>query len=381
MTDDRVLKVLIADDEQGMRMGARRTLEKTTVIADHNQGEFTFEITEAVDGDDARAKLDETEFDIALLDHSMPGCTGLEILEDLKDQEGSPLAIMATAYASLDMAVRATKQGAFDFLAKPFTPDELREVIRKASHHLIAHRSARKLAKEKRRVRFEFLSVLAHELKAPLGAVEGYLRLLEEGIVSDKPETTERMVQRCLERLDGMRKLIFDLLDLTRIESGQKARELQEVNLEEVAWHAVETMRPDADVRKIELNLSVDGDAKIQSDPGEMLIIMNNLVSNAVKYNRDGGRVDIKIGITGGLATIAVSDTGIGMSEEEVSRLFGEFVRIKNDKTRKIQGSGLGLSILRRLARLNGGDVTVTSVEDEGTTFTATISSTQGESE
>jgi len=373
VTDDQVLQVLVADDEPGMRTGVVRTLEAMKVSDPHGAGEFSLVVTEAVDGTDARAKLAANEYDILLLDHSMPGCTGMEILEELRARDSQTLTIMITAYASLDMAVRATKQGAFDFLAKPFTPDEVRKVVTKAAGHLIAQQAARRLASENRRVRFEFLSVLAHELKAPLGAVEGYLRLLDEGVALDDPEKIQSMVGRCLERLDGMRKLIYDLLDLTRIESGQKQRELQPVNLELVACRAMETFEPDAEQRGIDVTLQVEGDPVLMSDSGEMEIIFNNLISNAVKYNRDQGSVVVAVAGNDEQLSVAVTDTGIGMSEEETNRLFGEFVRIKNDKTRRILGSGLGLSILRRLAHLNGGDVDVTSQEDVGSTFTVTL--------
>ena len=374
MSEQNTLSVLIADDESGMRSGISRTLEGLIVTDEHTQQDYSLNVQFAADGLEARDKLAQQEFDLLLLDHGMPGLTGMEILAQLTAENSTTMVVMITAYASLDMAVKATKQGAFDFLAKPFTPSELKEAVEKASRHLIVERTARKLALEKRRVRFEFISILAHELKAPLGAVEGYLRLLDEGITNDNPEATARIVTRSLARLEGMRKLIYDLLDLTRIESGQKQRVLKAVDPAEVATKALETFEPEATKRGITMELECSGETTMQGDNSELEIIFNNLVSNAVKYNRDAGLVRIDIFSDEETITIKVVDTGIGMSEEEVSRLFGEFVRIKNDKTRLIEGSGLGLSILRRLVRLNGGDIHVTSIEDEGTTFTATLS-------
>ena len=143
-----------------------------------------------------------------------------------------------------------------------------------------------------------------------------------------------------------MRKLIFDLLDLTRIESGQKLRELADVDVREVAAAAIETARARrgrAEASTIELARRRPAPS-CPADRGEMEIILNNLVSNAVKYNRDGGRVTVAIGGDAETLTIAVSDTGIGMTPEEAGRLFNDFVRIKNAKTRNILGSGLGLS-------------------------------------
>ena len=374
MTEGHVLRVLVADDEAGIRSGTSRVLSGLSVDLDGYGGPTRFTVETAADGLAARARLDAGGIDILLLDHSMPQLTGMELLEELRAAESEVLVIMITAYASLDMAVRATKQGAFDFLGKPFAPHELKEVVGKAARHLVADRAARRLAAERHRVRFEFLSVLAHELKAPLGAVEGYLQLLDEGVTDGDPATVKRIVGRSLARLGGMRKLIFDLLDLTRIESGEKARSLGPVDAAAVAAGVVETFAAGAAERGITVRTVVRGDAQLTGDAGELEIMLNNLVSNAIKYNRDGGRVEIGIdGRDGQQLVVTVADTGIGMSADEVARLFGEFVRIRNDKTRTIEGSGLGLSILRRLARLNGGDVTVASREDEGTTFTLSL--------
>lgn len=373
MAEERVLRVLVADDEAGMRRGIARALGSLAVEIEGYGDGTTFDVVQAADGDQALEMLFGGGVDIVLLDHSMPGTSGMEILEKLRESETEVLVIMITAYASLDMAVRATKQGAFDFLGKPFNPSELREVVAKAARHLVADRAARRLAAEQKRVRFEFLSVLAHELKAPLGAVEGYLRLLQEGVADDRPEQMEHMVGRSLLRLEGMRKLIYDLLDLTRIESGTRRRELSDIDLAPVAEQVLETFAPLAAERTVTVSLATAGDLVLRGETGELEIMLNNLVSNAIKYNRPGGRVDVSLAGRDTRITVVVRDTGIGMSEEDAQRLFGEFVRIKNDQTRSIEGSGLGLSILRRLARLYGGDVVVTSVEGEGTTFTLTL--------
>jgi signal transduction histidine kinase len=308
-----------------------------------------------------------------LLDHKLPGISGLDVLAWLQENRPDVLTVMITAYASLETAILATKRGAFDFLAKPFTPAELKTSVRKAVQHLIAVRQARRLEAEKRRVRFQFISVLAHELKAPLGAIEGYLYILRDAELQD-PAVRERAVERCLVRLNGMRKLILDLLDLTRIESGQRRRELSEVDLADVARASAETMGPDARSRGISIALELPSEpVTMSADRGEIEIILNNLVSNAVKYNRDGGRVTVAVVHDDDSVRIDVTDTGIGMTSEDVAKLFGEFVRIKNEKTRNILGSGLGLSIVRRLAGMYGGEVGVVSTPDTGSTFSVVL--------
>jgi signal transduction histidine kinase len=281
---------------------------------------------------------------------------------------------MITAYASLETAVSATRYGAYDFLAKPFTPEELRTAVQKATKHLVLSRQARKLSEEKRRVRFEFISVLAHELKSPLAAVEGYLRIIQEKSAGEGLDAYEPMVNRSLTRLEGMRKMIFDILDLTRIESGQKKRELAECDLRGAAQAAIETALPSAQEHGITVELHARERAPFFADRGELDIIFNNLVSNAVKYNRAGGRVDLTVATDEEQATITCRDTGIGLSEPEAQQLFREFVRIKNARTRNIMGSGLGLSTVKKLAaEYYGGDIRVESQPDVGSTFTVTL--------
>ena len=222
------LRVLVTDDEFGMRLGVARTLRDFTVrVADVNV-DVGFAVEQAESGEEAMEKIARQPPDILLLDHKMPGISGLEVLDRLAGMQTDILTIMITAYASIETAVTATKRGAYDFLAKPFTPDELKSTIHKTAAHLILARQARKLTEEKRQVRFEFIRVLGHELKAPLNAVAGYLELIKGRQLGDQLPAYAEMIDRSLVRIDGMRKLIRDLLDLTQIESGRKNRRLDD---------------------------------------------------------------------------------------------------------------------------------------------------------
>ncbi|MGD0094113.1 MAG: ATP-binding protein, partial [Planctomycetota bacterium] len=373
-------------DEPGMRLGVERALAGFVVSLPDFDGDVSFTLDLAGTGEEALARIAAARPDILLLDHKLPGISGLEILEQILESKSEILTIMMTAYASLDTAITATKRGAYDFLAKPFTPTELKASVRKAVRHLLLQRQARKLAQEKRQVRFQFITVLAHELKAPLAAIEGYLNILEDKSLGPDLQPYQQMVARSLVRVDGMRKLILDLLDLTRIESGNRKREHVAVDVCQAAQTALDTVQPEAQARGIALHLqapphptlSPGGRGKgegvqLLGDPAEVEIMLNNLVSNAVKYNRDGGKVDVEITPRGNQVQIAVADTGIGLTPEEAGRLFHDFVRIKNEKTRNILGSGLGLSILKKLAQLYGGDISVSSKPGEGSVFTLVL--------
>ncbi len=356
-----------------MRLGVARALRDFQVDVPEQEKSVRFVVDQAETAEQAIEQIENQPPDILLLDQQLPGMSGLELLGRLAEQKHEFLTIMITAYASIETAVTATKRGAFDFLPKPFTPAELKNAIRKASAHLALIRRARELAEEKRRVRFEFIRVLGHELKAPLNAVGGYLQIMRDSKAAEKPQQRAQMVDRSLNRIEQMRKLIQDLLDMTRIEAGEKKRELAELDLRQLADQAIETMQPDAEARDIALHLHAPDELVMVGDQSELQIILNNLVSNAVKYNRDGGKVDLTLGAKDGQVSIEVADTGIGMTQAECEKLFNDFVRIKNEKTRNVPGSGLGLSIVKKIAGLYHGSATVRSQPDVGTTFTVTL--------
>lgn len=367
------IRVLVVDDEPGIRMGISKILKGLSLFIPEYEAEVHFTTEQAETGEEALEIIKANPPDILLLDNKLPGISGMEVLEVLAPLNLNMHTVIITAYASIEIAVRATKNGAFDFLPKPFTPLEIKSTLEKVTQHLLVAKRAHELAAEKRKVRFQFISVLAHELKAPINAVESYLRIVKGKSAGDNPRKYEELLERCLVRMEYMRKMINDLLDLTRIESGERVRTLVECDLVECARTAMDTVRPEAESRGITLNLHAKKPATIRADKTEMEIVFNNLLSNAVKYNRDNGSVDIDITANGETVIISVSDTGIGMTPEECGRIFDDFIRIKNEKTTKILGSGLGLSTVKKIALIYGGRVTVVSEPDKGSTFAVTL--------
>lgn len=367
------LKVLAVDDEPGMRSGIDRSLENLTIPVPEVDDEVTFDLSLSESAENALDVIDRSAPDILLLDYKLPGMDGLELLGRVSHQLPDLITIMITAYASIETAVTATKKGAYDILPKPFTPADIKYMLRKAVTRILLRRRARELEEEKRNVRFEFIRVLGHELKAPLSAVAGYLHMFRDEALGDGIAAYGEVVDRSLLRIDQMRKLIVDLLDMTRIESGKKERNLHTVNLSTAAKNAAALVEHTAAERNICVQVMVEEGLSMNADSSEIDMILNNLVSNAVKYNRDKGRVEISITRNNGCITIRVADTGIGMTPAEMERLFGEFYRIKNAETRHILGSGLGLSILRKLADLYNGTVNVESEKGTGTVFTITL--------
>ena len=367
------LALLIVDDEKGIRTGIHRALEKFRVSFPFFDDDFDFHIIDAETGEEAIELLGKRNIDIVLLDNKLPGIQGIEVLEYINNNSMDSAVMMITSYASIDLAISATNNGAFNFIPKPFSAQDLKSAIESITKHIFLKRMTAKMKEEAKQVRFKFLSVLSHELKSPINAIEGYLRIMKERQAGDDIGAYEKMIDRSLTRLDSMRGLIIDMLDFTRIESGKKNRNIKEVDITALAQMAIDSILPVA----IQMNINVKSDLPenflYMADPGELEIILNNLLSNAVKYNRKNGEVIITVTHNSDNLIIEVKDTGIGMSEEDQSILFKEFTRIKTDKTKNISGSGLGLSIMKRIIDLNRGTVDVESKPDVGSVFTVKL--------
>ncbi len=364
------VRILVVDDEEGIREGCKRALRNLIVRLPYLEDDYLLEVVTARDGEDALALLQQHDYDILLLDNKLPGMSGIELLESIAQSDREILTIIITAFASLETAVTATRRGAYDFLTKPFSPEELRTAVYKAAKHSILTKITRRFSAEKKKVRFQFLSVLSHELKAPIAAVNGYLQLLQTHAAGENISAYDAIIARAIERLDGMQKLIYDLLDLTRIESGEKKRTLSCTRPFEIARRCLETIAVEAKKRKISLYLEGDEQATMNADSTELEIIFNNLLSNAVKYNRHGGSVTVTITADEKMITFTVRDTGIGIAPEHRSRLFKEFSRIRTKETGPITGSGLGLSIVWKIVHFYRGTISLLeSIPGKGSTF------------
>lgn len=363
------LKVLVVDDEFGIRSGIKRILDKFEVDYPFMDDPIGFEVSEADTGEKAIEMLETEKFDIVLLDNKLPGIQGVEVLEFINSKKIDSKVVMITSYASLELAVRVTKEGAIDFVPKPFTPQELRSSLENITKQIFLRHMTTKLQKEGKQIRFQFLSMLSHELKAPVNAVEGYLNIIKEHNCGDNIAEYMPMIDRSLERLNAMRSIIMDMLDLTKIESRQAKNNVQPVDFCQVAKICMSTLQPMAIQKDVKIYLNCSGPVVMDFDPDDLEIILNNIFSNAVKYNKDGGRVDCNFTDNESNVEIQVTDTGIGISEDDQQKLFKEFVRIKNEETRKIPGSGLGLSIVKRILENYDSEISMESELNKGTTI------------
>jgi signal transduction histidine kinase len=218
------------------------------------------------------------------------------------------------------------------------------------------------------RLRNEFVAVVSHELRTPLTSIIGYLELMSEGEGGDL--TAEQagylaVVQRSTNRLAD---LVGDLLLVAETERGPLALERVETDLGSIAAHAVEAARPAADARGVVVLLE-NGGGTIHGDPTRLAQMLDNLVSNAIKFTPEGGRVIVRATADGHQAVVEVADTGDGVADGDRDRLFDPFFRSREANARAVPGTGLGLTITKAIVDAHGGTIQVEPAPGGGTIF------------
>jgi len=256
---------------------------------------------------------------------------------------------------------------------------ELNELLRAANAECSARRHelerlndelalANRKLRELEDVRAQFTLLTTHELRAPVAAIQSYLKLILEGYVPQNKvrETQEKAERRAMEQL----ALIADLLELGRIGSADARGLVQPVQLEKLMCEQLELLVGSAKARGITVETHIGPDLPpVLANPDQIRSLWNNLVSNAIKYNRDEGHVTVTLVREADRLIASVADTGIGIPKEAMTRLFSEFFRADNAKSVSRMGTGLGLSIVKEIVERAGGQITVESELDKGTTF------------
>lgn len=216
-------------------------------------------------------------------------------------------------------------------------------------------------------MRSEFVANVTHEFKTPLTSIRGYMELLKSGPRDE--ETTKSFYEIIEIEAERLQKLTDDLLQLSEIENGAHAAETGSANVLETASSIAESLRPEADERKVKICINIPDDLRVVASPHRLHQLLKNLMENAVKYNREGGLVTVSAGMERGVAVIRVQDTGIGISSEHIGRIFERFYRVDKGRSRETGGTGLGLSIVKHIVSLYGGDIRVESTPNKGSTF------------
>jgi len=413
-------KLLIVDDEESVAV----TMQAILQLDGHD-------VEMATRGDQAIKRIGETTFDLVLTDLRLDDLDGLQIVAEAHRRSPETIVIVLTGYASLESAVKALREGAYDYLLKPCDVEELRatvargldrgrmgqqlhqrvveveaanETIRRMNADLEGRVAAATADLEVRleelaaakaetqghleklreldKLKSQFLSIASHELKTPITAMSGFVQIavrrLRRRIDRAQSPDTEQGAEdvTLLEQLEvvnrqttKLARLVDELLDVSRIESGRLEFRVADVDLADLAGEVLKRLEMVASDHA--LSVTHDGERFIvRGDRDHLEQVLNNLISNAIKYSPSGHRVDIHLSTAAeGTVLLSVTDQGMGIRAAELESIFGLFYRSPDRDARDVGGMGLGLYISKEIVDRHGGRIWAESRTGEGTTF------------
>ncbi|HET7112338.1 MAG TPA: response regulator [Pyrinomonadaceae bacterium] len=380
-------RLLVVDDEESLRITTAAILEREGYTVDT-----------ASSGDEAIALLSAKDYDLVLTDLHMEGGDGLSVLNLIRRHSPLTISVVLTGFASVESAIAALQEGAYDYLVKPCDIDSMKHTIRRGVEHrrlMLAEQKARtdleqlNLDLERRiiertaeltrlnaelaeanRAKDVFLATLSHELRTPLTPVVGWIKLLRSGNLDEKS------VDQALDAIERnawlQSRLIDDLLDTSRIATGKIHFEPKPTDLNTVVKAAIDTVRASAAAREIELSITLSSSTLVvMGEPVRLQQIAWNLLSNAIKFTEPGGKVSVTTHDEGPQARLVVYDTGIGIEPEFLPHVFDRFKQADGSTSRRHGGLGLGLAIADALAKMHGGKIEAESAGvGQGSCFT-----------
>ncbi|MBF0390473.1 MAG: response regulator, partial [Desulfamplus sp.] len=487
-------KVLVIDDEPSLRDGAKRILSK-----------MGFEVFLAPKGEDGLLVIEQEPIAIVLLDMKMPGMDGMEVLKRIMALERGIIVIVITGYATVETAIEAMQRGAYNFIPKPYQPEQLRITVSRAKEKLELAIETKRLQEERKRnladlqteqsrtltiieslpngvvvtnivgkvvlinpacyryldidpqkkpeditieeifknsglcslildiskgkyvdyadipayeieidnkkffmvrcrpvlgekreclgsvvnvvdistmkaldhVKSEFVAKVTHELRSPLSTIHEQLNMVMMSNMGDSKdgaanEEEQYILSRAKEKTKALIATIGDLLDLSRIEAGMVAKEPKPVQVDELLKNICDFLNARATAKNQTLTLTTPETplSPLTADPMAMESVFGNLISNAINYTPDGGQIDVACDLAGNNIRVMIKDNGFGIDAKYMDKIFERFYRVKNEKTRFINGTGLGLPIVKGIVDSMNGYINVESEVNRGTTFT-----------
>lgn len=355
---DEISKILVIDDEEIVRESCLRILRNTDYI-----------VKTAENGEKGLELLESFVPDLVLVDLKMPGMSGFDVLERIYAFDATIVPVVITGYATVESAVEAMKKGTFDFIPKPFQPDELRLVVRRGLERRKLVLETISLRNEKELLREHFAAIVSHELKSPLGAVQQNLYALGAELKDKLDENQQDKITRLQDRIKDLITLINTWLRVISVDISKIAEQFEEIELLPIVKRAIETVDQQAVRKDITIELHEDGKKDlIQGDQGTLAEAIVNLLTNSIKYTKMGGKVVVGIERKEEEVLITVADNGVGISEDDISYIFADFYRGKNLPEGE-RSSGVGLSITKRIIEAHQGSIDVESVLGEGSKF------------
>ncbi len=354
--------IFVIDDDAIIRLSCEQILQKSG-----------YKVQTFGNGYEGIERLKEVRPPLLVVDIKMPELDGFEVIKRVRKIDPDVVIVVITGYATIETAVDAMKMGAYDFLPKPFTPNELRLIIDRGFERWRLAQEAKLLRKQKEEVERKFVTLVSHQLKGPLGAVKQYLDVLLYTCRDQLPGETVEWISRSQTRITEMIGLIQDWLMLAKLDRGALCDRGASSDIGQIVENIIQEHQalPSATVR-----VSAEIPPELPPAHGDAVclnMMIGNLISNGVKYNKPGGSVVVRASADDKWITLSVSDTGIGIPEDFRSHLFEEFYRVKTSETENIPGTGLGLVICKKIVDELGGSIEVDSKEGEYTVFTVKL--------
>lgn len=357
---DDAPKILIVDDN----------LENLKVVGNILQSE-KFDIAVSLSGESAINILLNNEIDLILMDVMMPEMDGFETCRKIKQIESLkeiPL-IFLTAKAQTSDILEAFAAGGVDYIFKPFNRQEL---LARVNTHLDLFLSKRKL-KELYRNRDMIYSVIAHDIQSPFNKISQFLQLLNDGYIKPDSSEYQDLLELLSQETQKTNELINQLIELGKLQINDTQNQLKPVFLKPIADTVITFLEHHYRLKSIEVQNNIHEETKAICNEKSLEIIFRNLLANAIKFTPDGGQISFSSEDHGQKTAVLLIDSGIGMSNEVLEKLFTHQEFYKTTGTNKEKGSGFGFQIIRDLIKKNRAELKVSSKEQEGTTVTILI--------
>ena len=414
-------RVLIVDDEESVTVTMAAILEMDG-----------YSVATALRGEEALAHIEAETFDLVLTDLRLDDFDGMDVLAAARRKSSETVGIVLTGYASMESAVKALRQGAYDYMLKPADVEELRATVargierRKLGQQLRerladledANRTINELneslqdrigeataqlqarvrdlddaraelqtsyerLQELDKLKSQFLSIASHELKTPITAMSGFVQIavrrIRRRLGAGRPNEVDwrKEEETLLEQLEVVQRqtgklarLVDELLDVSRIESGRLELRVADVDLPELVAEVMRRHQLMATKHELRLHYDPDRNLGVRGDRDHLEQVLNNLIGNAMKYSPTGGVIDVTVARAGeNEVEVSVGDHGIGIRPAELARVFGLFYRSPDRDARDVGGMGLGLYITKEIVDRHNGRIWADSELGQGTTF------------
>jgi signal transduction histidine kinase len=399
-------KVLVVDDEESVVVTIKAILQLDG-----------YNVWTTMSGREARAMVRDVEYDLVLTDLRLDDGDGLDVLKAVRERHPETVTIMLTGYASLESAIQALRAGAYDYLVKPSEVEELRSTVARGIERrrlgqelrqrvVELEQANREIAdlnsslqrrideataelkeryeqlRELDRMKSQFLSIASHELKTPITAMSGFLqvalrrvRRLTEGAspapMADGLRGISEQLEVVYRQTGRLARLIDELLDVSRIQTGRIEFHYGDVDIGELANEVAARLQLTTTAH--EISVRRDTQSVVTADRDHLEQVLNNLVTNAIKYSPSGGAITIDVRPDDGGVRLSVTDQGIGIPEKELEAIFGLFYRSPDRAARDAAGMGLGLYISKEIVVRHGGRIWAESGREKGSTLNVVI--------